>query len=91
MSTLIEAIAGLHSAADEIAAETEKLNVENTRRAIRALGLTASRGDGEWRINLTDGTEATPYYTHDNEDALATAKVIAAAVTKADNDNARAV
>ena len=91
MSTPREAIARLQSAADEIAAETEKLNIENTRRAVRGLRLAASRRDGEWHIKLPGGTAASASYTHDDDDGFATAKVIAAAVAKADNDNARAV
>jgi hypothetical protein len=67
------------------------LGFKNTRRAIRALGLTASRRNGEWRVNLPGGSEATAYYTNDNDDALATAKAMAAATTKGDNDNAQAV
>lgn len=47
--------------------------VEEVRRAVRALGLTFRRDDGEHRINFVGGDEATAYYTDDLEDALWTA------------------
>jgi hypothetical protein len=43
--------------------------------AVRALGLSITVLNGEYRINFRGGREATAYYTNDREDALATAKV----------------
>lgn len=59
------------------------MNQRETKKAIEAFGLTASKTDGEWRINFpkakgaSHDQEATAYYTEDNDDALATAKVMA--------------
>lgn len=50
------------------------MNVKQTQAAIRALGFSAARTDGEWRINVRGREEALAYYTTDNEDALGTAK-----------------
>lgn len=54
------------------------LSVTNTFAAIRKLGLTVSRTDGEWRINFPKHGEDAAYYTDDNADALATAETMAA-------------
>lgn len=56
------------------------MNAKQTQRAIRALGLSCVRIDGEWRINYpalpgaSHDREDTAYYTEDNRDALATAQ-----------------
>jgi hypothetical protein len=69
------------------------MNQNQTRAVIRALGLSAVRIDGEWRINYlaqpgaSHDREATAYYTGDNADALATAKAMAAA--KDEHERAR--
>jgi Flp pilus assembly protein TadD len=52
------------------------LTIQQTQQAIRALGLSVVRTDGEWRINLNNGSEATAYCTSDNDDALATARAL---------------
>lgn len=54
------------------------MNVKQTRAAIRALGLSATRTDGEWRVAFSFDNEATAYYTTDNDDALRTAAAMAA-------------
>jgi len=56
------------------------MNVKQIKEAINELDLSARYRDGEWRINYRapHGTEATAYYTQDNDDALATAKAMAA-------------
>lgn len=50
--------------------------------AIHALGLTARKRDGEWRVSFRDGSpafrEATAYYTADDQDAIETARLMAA-------------
>ena len=45
---------------------------------VRRHGLTATRTEGEWRVNYRNGAEATAYYTSDGWDAIATAEVMAA-------------
>lgn len=66
------------------------MNVKQTQAAIRALGLSAVRIDGEWRINFpalpgaSHDREATAYYTEDNDDALGTARYMAAEQAKPD-------
>jgi hypothetical protein len=52
------------------------MTVQETKQAIRALGLSVSRIDGEWRINIPNGTEGTSYYTENNDDALCTAQAM---------------
>lgn len=45
--------------------------------AIRSMGLTISKRDGEYRVSTADGTpaekEARAYYTDDRDDAHGTA------------------
>jgi hypothetical protein len=54
-------------------------SVARTKRAIRALGLSVSRVDGEWRVSLPGkNQEASAYYTTDNADAYHTAHRMAA-------------
>lgn len=50
------------------------LSVTNTFAAIRALGMSVHRTDGEWLVNFSYGREATAYYTDDNQDAVDTAR-----------------
>lgn len=49
-----------------------------TRIALKVIGVTLTRKDGEFRVNLKDGAEATAYYTDDLEDALGTGHQMAA-------------
>ena len=42
--------------------------------AIRATGSSAKYHDGEWRVNVPGGSEATAYYTNDADDAINTAR-----------------
>lgn len=44
---------------------------------IRGLGLTVRKQDGEYRVALP-ANEASAYYTHDLEDAVSTARSMAA-------------
>jgi hypothetical protein len=60
------------------------MNTTQTMAAIRALGLAVARHDGEWRINHRGGSEDTAYYTTDNDDALGTARLMAARPMPAD-------
>lgn len=57
-------------------------------RTIRSLGLSASRRDGEWRINFRGGREATAYYTEDEQDALDTADSMAHALRQVQAERA---
>lgn len=41
---------------------------------IRHLGATVKVSEGEYRVNVPGGTEATAYYTDDPNDAILTAK-----------------
>lgn len=50
------------------------MNVKDTAKAIKALGPSCRRQDGEWRINIAPYREETAYYTDDADDALATAQ-----------------
>jgi hypothetical protein len=54
------------------------MNVKQTTKAIRELGLRATRFAGEWRIALPNNAEASAYYTEDNDDAFDTAKAMVA-------------
>jgi hypothetical protein len=54
------------------------VNINQTKQAIRALGLTVYRVDGEWRVNYQGGKEATAYYTDDAQDALDTTRAMVA-------------
>lgn len=51
-----------------------KLTLAALKRECRAIGMTASHRNGEFRINFAGGREATAYYTNDAWDALETAK-----------------
>jgi hypothetical protein len=53
------------------------MNMKQLFAKVRALGLTISCVDGEYRIVMKGGTEAQAYYTNDREDALGTAQAIA--------------
>ncbi len=44
---------------------------------LRQVGMTLTRKDGEYRVNIAGGKEATAYYTDDIEDALNTGLAIA--------------
>jgi hypothetical protein len=60
-------------------AEYITASVARTMRAIRSLGLSVSRVDGEWRVALPGkDQEASAYYTSDNADAFHTAHHMAA-------------
>jgi len=50
------------------------LTVRDTLAAIRSLGCTARRTDGEWRVRMPDGGT---YFTDDAADAIATARYMA--------------
>ena len=62
------------------------MNTKRTKKAIQALGMTARRRDGEWRINYRNGREETAYYTNDNADALQTAQTMATASVTHDDE-----
>jgi hypothetical protein len=49
----------------------------DARRIAASFGCYLTRRDGEYRINLVGGSEATAYYTSDLEDAVNTARAMA--------------
>jgi hypothetical protein len=51
----------------------EMMSIAQAFKAIRSAGAEARYEDGEWRVNLKKGREATAYYTTDREDAVDTA------------------
>jgi NACalpha-BTF3-like transcription factor len=64
-----------------ISGEAGTMNINRVKQTIRALGLTVTRVDGEWRVNYQGGKEATAYYTDDPQAALDTARAMVMAVT----------
>ena len=46
------------------------------KQALRAIGFSLRKRDGEYRVNFTGGGEATAYYTDDRADALDTARAM---------------
>lgn len=54
--------------------------LQDARTICHRLGLhlTYSRDDDEYRVNYREGREATAYYTNDREDAIGTARDMAA-------------
>jgi hypothetical protein len=64
---------------DKTYTEYVTASVARTKRAIRNLGLSVRRVDGEWRVALPgNDQEASAYYTTDNADAYHTAHRMAA-------------
>lgn len=53
-----------------------KLTDKEAQKLIREAGATVSRKDGEYRVNIPGGTEATAYYTDDPRDAVGTARAM---------------
>lgn len=49
------------------------MTAKEMRERIRATGCSVRVTDGEIRVNLRGGSEATAYYTNDREDACGTA------------------
>lgn len=54
------------------------LRFTETRVALKVIGVTLTRKDGEFRVNLKGAAEATAYYTTDLDDALGTGQHMAA-------------
>lgn len=74
--------------ADPTYTEYVTASVARTKRAIRALGLSVSHTDGEWRVCLPGkDQEAGAYYTTDNADAYHTAHRMAAELRAAARQN----
>ena len=55
---------------------TIKQFCKSVREANPGITITWQSEVGEFRINLTNGSEATAYYTDDRDDAAATAKAM---------------
>lgn len=49
------------------------MTISEAKAKCRALGFSLRKKDGEYRLNLVSGTEATAYYTNDLDDAVGTA------------------
>lgn len=49
------------------------MTISEAKAKCRALGFSLRKKDGEYRLNLVGGTEATAYYTNDLDDAVGTA------------------
>ena len=54
----------------------KKLTDKEAQKQIRETGATVSRKDGEYKVNVPGGTEATAYYTDDPSDAVGTARAM---------------
>ena len=59
-----------------------KLTAKEAMAQIRAIGASVTRKDGEYKVNIPGGTEATAYYTDDPRDAVGTAKAMMAQYVK---------
>lgn len=60
----------------------ENLTIKELREALKTLGCTLQIRDGEYRVNIKGGSEATAYYTDDREDALDTARFMVESTKK---------
>lgn len=47
------------------------------RERLKRCGCTITKTDGEYRVNVKGGMEATAYYTNDIDDAVSTAERMA--------------
>ena len=56
------------------------MTLKDLRKAVQALGMTLrwTPAYGEYRVNFAGGQESTAYYTSDRQDALDTARRMAA-------------
>jgi hypothetical protein len=54
------------------------MTLSDAKKIVAAVGCTLSKSDGEYRVNLRGHGEATAYYTNDLQDAVNTAKTMAA-------------
>lgn len=53
------------------------MTLATARSILRNLGITLAKRDGEYRVNFTNGLEATAYYTDDIDDAVGTGRAMA--------------
>jgi predicted hotdog family 3-hydroxylacyl-ACP dehydratase len=65
---------GMHEIGRDLVAEKkgEKLSFNIVRAKLMAYKISIRHNDGEYRVNIRAGREATAYYTNDLQDALAT-------------------
>jgi hypothetical protein len=65
---------GMHEIGRDLVAEKkgEKLSFNIVRTTLMAYNITIRHDDGEYRVNIKAGREATAYYTNDLKDALDT-------------------
>lgn len=50
----------------------KRRTLASARAELRAARMTLTKRDGEYRVNFTNGDEATAYYTSDIDDAVET-------------------
>lgn len=60
------------------AENTKKLTNKEVTAACKELGITARKVDGEWQVRRKGAAAITTYFTNDAQDALDTARLIAA-------------
>lgn len=53
------------------------MTLKQAKKTLKAIGITIRKNDGEYRVNIINGTEATACYTNDIEDAIGTGKAMA--------------
>jgi hypothetical protein len=54
--------------------KNDTMTMKQARTALQEIGYTIKKEDGEYRVNLSGGNEATAYYTEDLNDAVNTAQ-----------------
>lgn len=63
------------------------MTILQDKDALRRVGVTLRKRDGEYRVNFLGGGEATAYYTNDLEDALGTGQRMSAEKTSPPNES----
>lgn len=48
------------------------MTIREAKAELRKVGVTLNKRNGEFRVNLAGGSEATAYYTDDLDDAYCT-------------------
>lgn len=62
------------------------MTLKGAQREMRAIGIVLTHFDGEYRVNLRGGTEATACYETDLESAVDTGRAMARLATRTSND-----
>lgn len=61
-------------------ASPSRLTLADAKAQAREVGYSLNHRDGEYRVNRIGGDEAGAYYTNDRQDAVDTARAMAARV-----------